>query len=538
MTNDPAPSSKLDNLRGDVLGGITAGIVALPLALGFGHASGLGAAAGLYGAIALGILAALFGGTPSQVSGPTGPMTVVAAGLAASIAAAGGDAKLIFLAVALAGALQIALGLLRLGRLIQFVPYPVVSGFMSGIGVIIICLQFPVMLGSPAVKTPLAAIQGLPSYLAAIQPAPLLLALGTVALIYGTPRITRKVPGTLVGLVVMTVLAAALGLKVDTISAIPSGLPRPSLPTIDAAALKLVLGAAVVLAVLGAVDSLLTSLVADRITGIRHDSDRELVGQGIGNIASGLIGGLPGAGATMRTVVNVQSGGRTRLSGAVHGMLLLGVLLGLAPLAQRIPLAVLAGILLTVGIGILDYRGLRDVAKVPRGDAAVMLGVLVLTVVVDLMWAVGIGVVASCLVIARQLAARHPAVPASELAQDTDHVAVVRAQDALFFGNANRLQDALAEHVSAARALVLCLRQLRLLDQSGAYALADAIADLRTRGVQVYLAGLEGEAAALLDRLGVAPGVIPAEHVFSDAEAALQAALAARAEPEPAPAGA
>ncbi len=532
----PAPTGDgwFDNLRGDLMGGVTAGIVALPLALGFGVASGMenGAAAGLYGAIAVGILAALFGGTPTQVSGPTGPMTVVVAGLVATIVAAGASPELIFLGVILAGAVQIGMGFMRLGKLVHYVPYPVVSGFMSGIGAIIIALQIPVLLGADPVKSPSDALAGVPGFIATAKLAPLLLGLGTVAVVYLSPRITKAVPGTLVALIGMTAVAALTGLNVATIDAIPSGLPSLKLPELSAEALTLVAPAAVVLAVLGAVDSLLTSLVADRVTNTRHDSDKELIGQGLGNMAAGLIGGLPGAGATMRTVVNVQSGGRGRLSGATHGVLLLAVLLGLAPLAQMIPLAVLAGILVTVGIGILDYRGLKDIAKVPRGDAVVMTTVLVLTVVVDLMWAVGVGVVMSALLMVKRLADQLPAQPDESLPAKaevvSDKVQVLRTQDALFFGNASRLQGALSEPLAAGGSLVLALGKLRFLDQSGAYALADAIQRLRGTGVEVYLAEVQGEPGEVLGRLGVAPGVVPEERIFPTAEAALAALPAPR----------
>jgi len=527
-----APPSRFDpsRLRSDILGGITAGIVALPLALGFGVASGLegGAVAGLYGAIAIGIVAALFGGTPTQVSGPTGPMTVVAAGFITTIVAAGADPKLIFLATALAGALQIGMGALKLGRLVQFVPYPVVSGFMTGIGVIIICLQFPVLFGADPVTNPLAALKGLPEFLPKADFTALLLGLGTIALVYLTPRVTKAVPGTLVALVLASGASTLLALNVETISAIPRGLPKVVIPELGWEVFELVLPAAIVLAVLGSVDSLLTSLVADRITNTRHDSDRELFGQGLGNIAAGLIGGLPGAGATMRTVVNVQSGGRGRVSGVTHGLLLLAILLGLAPLAERIPLPVLAGILVTVGIGILDYRGLKDIARVPRGDAGVMILVLVLTVVVDLMWAVGAGVVASCVLVVKRLADRLPAVPAEEEQAVSDEgvtpegVRVLRAREALFFGNAENLRRTLAdveEHT-----LVLCLGDVHLLDQSGAYTLADTLDELRKRGVRLYVSDVDEDVQTVLGRLGVAPGLVPDAHMFETRDEAIAAA--------------
>lgn len=525
----PGQPGLFGNLRGDLLGGITAGIVALPLALAFGVASGVegGAAAGLYGAIALGICAALFGGTPAQVSGPTGPMTVVAAALAVALKDHPGA---IFFAVALGGALQIALGVLRLGTLIRYVPYPVVSGFMTGIGVIIIVLHIPVLLGHGSVKNPLEALEGMPHFITTAEATSLLLGLASIAIVYAMPYVTKAVPGTLVALVSMTVLAAVARLDVPTISAIPTGLPTPKLPPVDLDVLRVTLPAAIALALLGSIDTLLTSLIADRITSTQHQSNRELVGQGLGNIAAGLVGGLPGAGATMRTVVNVKSGGRGRLSGAVHGLVLLAVLAGLAPLAQRIPLAVLAGILITVGIGILDYRGLFDVRRAPRSDTAVMFVVLLLTVLVDLMAAVAAGMVLSSLIFMKVLGDREPAAPTDgtrPVPVGVPGVRALKARNSLFFGNAETLRRVLDEVRDGA--LILSLEAVDYLDQSAAYVIDDAATDLRARGVRVLLVTPKAYAAtALLARLKVAPGTVPAEDVYGTFAHALEAASGAR----------
>ncbi|MBW2725774.1 MAG: SulP family inorganic anion transporter, partial [Deltaproteobacteria bacterium] len=362
------------NLQGDLFGGVTAGIVALPLALGFGVASGLenGAAAGLYGAIAVGLLAALFGGTPSQISGPTGPMTVVVAGIVGSLT---GDVVWIFAMVALSGLFQVVLGILRLGRYIHYVPYPVISGFMSGIGAIVIILQLAQLVGHDPASGTVAALRSIPSDFQNINPSALIFGLCTIAIIYIVPRFTKRVPSTLVALVVMTAGSVMFSVDLPRIGEIPRGLPTPTIPSWDFEKFQLILIPAAMLAVVGSIDSLLTSLVADSVTKTRHDSERELMGQGIGNIVAGLIGGLPGAGATMRTVVNVRSGGKTHLSGVVHAVLLLAILLALGPLASLIPMAVLAGILITVGIGIVDTKGLSHIRRAPRGDAAVMVAV-------------------------------------------------------------------------------------------------------------------------------------------------------------------
>lgn len=522
------------NVRGDLLGGLTAGVVALPLALAFGVSSGLGAAAGLYGAIAVGFFAALLGGTPAQISGPTGPMTVVVAALAATAS----DPRLVLLAVLLGGALQVAFGVLRLGRFIQYVPYPVVSGFMSGIGVIIVLLQLPVIFGAPAVNGPIEGLTALPSAVANVDVPALGLGLGTIAAIYVVPRVTTKVPGTLVALLVFTTIAVLSGASVPSIGSIPGGLPSVQLPPIDAEAVQAVLPAAFTLAALGSIDSLLTSLVADKVTATRHRSDQELVGQGIGNMAAALIGGIPGAGATMRTVVNVRSGGRSHLSGVVHSMFLLAVMLGLGPLAEKIPMAVLAGILITVGIGIIDYKGLRHVVAAPRGDSAVMLLVLVITVVDDLIVAVGVGTVLSSLLLVKRfgdmrVATHTPlrelherlgwAAPADSPEQALDEVHVLRLDGPLFFGNALGLQDVVAG-LRHARKVVVSFGGVVYLDQSGAYAVDNLVQALRAEGKLVYLTDVSDDLRRLLERLEVVPRLVPAEAVFARREDALRAA--------------
>lgn len=522
------------NIRGDLFGGITAGVVALPLALGFGVASGLenGAAIGMYGAIAVGVMAAIFGGTASQISGPTGPMTVVVAGLAAELT---GDPAWIFVMVALAGLFQVGMGVLRLGSLIRYVPYPVISGFMTGIGVIVIVLQFGALLGHAPASSPLTALAQVPTYLAAINFTALAIGVMTIAVIYLTPRLTQVVPGTLIALAGMTVLSMFAPGEVPRIGSIPRGLPSIHLPEITLEGVGMILFPALALAVIGAIDSLLTSLVADNVTKTRHDSDQELVGQGIGNTLAGLIGGLPGAGATMRTVVNVRSGGRERLSGVVHGLLLLSLLVVLGPLAERIPNAVLAGILFTVGVGIMDKRGLGHIASVPRGDAAVMLVVLGLTVFVDLMWAVAAGMILASLILVKRLAGMDPAArgslsrrasgDAASGQQAIDGASLVELSGSLFFGNCRGWQREV-EDLADAGAVVMDMQKLVYLDQSGAYAIADALERLELQGMRVYVAGLHSEPATLLAKLGFVPGVCPPERVLSDLPSAVSKARA------------
>ena len=390
------------NLRGDIYGGMTAGVVALPLALAFGEASGAGPIAGLWGAIIVGFFASLFGGTDSQVSGPTGPMIVVFAGVFATLH---GDLSLVFAAVVLAGLLQILFGFLKFGQYIRLVPYPVISGFMSGIGCIIIALQLARIFGhEPEGRGTIPALRAVPS--AVMDPNFSALALGviTLVLIFKWPASWSKyAPGPLVALVVGTLISLVLA-EVPVLGNIPTGFPEFVLPTISHETFTIILEAAFVLALLGAIDSLLTSLVADNMTRTRHDSNRELIGQGIGNTVAGFFGAIPGAGATMRTVVNIRTGGKTKLSGAIHALLLLAVVISLAPLAEKIPHAVLAGILIKVGYDIIDFSYLKYAHKGPRWDLTLMVLVLGLTVFVDLITAVLCGVVLAALAFVKMLA--------------------------------------------------------------------------------------------------------------------------------------
>jgi SulP family sulfate permease len=513
------------HVRGDLMGGLTAGIVALPLALAFGVASGLGAAAGLYGAIIVGILAAIFGGTPAQVSGPTGPMTVVVAGLVASTT---GNPAIIFAAVALAGLFQIGLGFLRVGSYIRFIPYPVVSGFMSGIGVIIIAQQVRPFLGEPSKAKIVEAIATIPQAIAQLNPAATALGALALALVYLSPKVIKGVPGSLVAIVVGTLVAVALKLDVPRIGELPSGLPGMQLPPLTLETLSLILVPALVLAVLGSIDSLLTSLVADNITKTYHDSNKELVGQGIGNAVSGLFGGLPGAGATMRTVVNVKAGGRSPLSGAIHGVVLLASLLVVGSLAAAIPLAVLAGILISVGIGIIDYKGLRHALAAPRGDTMIMLVVFVMTVFVDLMQAVAVGFVMAAVLLVKRLSDMFgpQTLPLAELPElwkdesDCDpaffeQVFVYHLDGPLFFGTAQEFNRSLAE-IEDYRVVIFRFEQVPFLDQSAAYALEDAVDTLTRKGIQTYLTGLRPQPEEVLRKLAIIPTQVPDDHVLPD----------------------
>jgi SulP family sulfate permease len=398
------------NLRGDLLGGLTAAVVALPLALAFGNAAlGPGGAIyGLYGAIVTGFVAALLGGTPSQVSGPTGPMSVTVAGVVSSLAAvgvstdlsAGEMLPLVMAAVAIGGVFEAMLGVLRLGRFITLVPYSVVSGFMSGIGFIILILQLGPFVGVTTTGGVVGSLRTL-AELPLPNPAAISIGVMTLAVVFLTPsRIRQWVPSPLLALLIVTPLSMlmfnddrlqSLGVEpLNRIGAIPEGGLRFVLPDFSQHLPEL-LKAGMVLALLGAIDSLLTSLVADNITQTNHDSNRELIGQGIANTASGLLSGLPGAGATMRTVINIKSGGTTPLSGMTHSVVLLLVLLGAGSMAAEIPTALLAGILIKVGLDIIDWGFLLRAHRLSVKTAALMYAVMLMTVFWDLIWGVLVG---------------------------------------------------------------------------------------------------------------------------------------------------
>ncbi len=503
------------NLRGDLTGGVTAGIVALPLALAFGEASGAGPMAGLWGAIFVGFFAAFLGGTGAQISGPTGPMVVVFAGVFSALS---GNPALVFTAVILAGLFQILMGILRLGQYINLVPYPVVSGFMSGIGVIIISLQISRLFGhEPDGAGTLAAFGAIPE--AVSNPVVPALAAGLLALVmvfFWPKSFSRYVPAPLAALVTATVVGRFIGVPAElTLGEIPTGLPAMLLPTFSRESLMLVLEAAVILAVLGAIDSLLTSLVADTMTGTRHKSNQELIGQGVGNAVAGLFGGIPGAGATMRTVVNIRTGGETRISGMVHSLVLVGVVLAAAPLAATIPHAVLAGILVKVGYDIIDWTYLKRAHAGPRWDLLLMVLVLLLTVFPDLITAVAVGVVLAALAFVKQMADLQLKIldPGHVPDFEPEERAILDAANArvalfdfaggpLSFGAAADLGHKVRERAKdGIAAIVLDFTRVPFIDLSAAKAVETIACDARKAGKALYVTGMNAAVSATLSSL-------------------------------------
>jgi SulP family sulfate permease len=598
------------NIKGDAFGGITAGIVALPLALAFGVSSGLGPTAGLYGAIFISFFAALFGGTSTQISGPTAPMTAVSMVVVASIIAVNdGDVSkalpVILTVFLLAGLMQVGLGILGLGKYIRYIPYPVVSGFMTAIGVIILLTQILPALGyypkedAEFVKTfkpqaeevilenilkdeagegilvledfketidraksisqegilkesqtlagketsgALGAIKAFPRALQNINWLELILALGTIFIIYGFKRITKAVPSTLVALIVMSGIAVGFGLNYRPIEEIPSGLPVPNLEiftNFSLASITPYIFTALTIALLGAIDSLLTSVVADNMTKTKHKPNKELVGQGIGNSIAAIFGGIPGAGATIRTVVNITSGGKTKLSGMIAGIMLLIILLGLGPIASQIPAAVLAGILITVGIGVMDYKGLKAIPSLPRdikvgpfkmsSEVLVMLIVLVLSTFWNLVYAVGIGLIIASLMFMKKIgdltAERSDVKPLKEEAWADEgnfpktlkeEVFIKHLKGPLFFGSTSDFQQLTAQIPDTASTVIIRLGRMQYMDQSGLYAMEDMLQELNKKDIEVLFVGLLKQPRYMMERIDIIPDLIPNEHIFNN----------------------
>jgi len=525
-----------NNIKGDFFGGITAGIVALPLALAFGiqafggiddpSAAPIGALAGLVGATLLGFFAALLGGTHSQISGPTGPMTVITASLvSAAWTTSSGNFSAVLIAMAMAGLFcglfQILFGIIRIGKYVRYIPYPVLSGFMSGIGVIIILQQIYPLIGK---KSPVS----------------------TFDMIINFPAACKKVPATLVALIVMTIVSILCSFDAAlTIGDIPAGLPMPFFlkDGIDLASIDWwqTIEASVIpgltLAGLGSIDTLLTSVVADNITKTKHDSNRELIGQGVGNAISGMFCGIAGAGATMRTVVNVKSGGRTQISGMVHAVFLLAILLGLGSLVKYVPLSVLAGILITVGWGIIDFRGFRDLTHIPKADAFVLIVVFLMTVFVDLLTAVGIGMVIAAVLFMKRagdLAEKQyeggilsegfdkntPWEDEADVTEDMkQHIYIQRLGGPVFFASITGFNKVMNEvPTNDITTVVIRMNRVTLMDQSGAYAMETAIKDLQARGIEVLMTIIQPQADAILHKTHIIPSLIPEEHTFKTFE--------------------
>jgi SulP family sulfate permease len=538
------------NIKGDLFGGVTAAIVALPLALAFGVASGAGAAAGLWGAVLVGLFAALFGGTPTLISEPTGPMTVVMTAVIASLTARNPENGLAmaFTVVMLAGVFQIVFGLLKLGRYITQMPYTVISGFMSGIGFILIILQLGPFLGQAIPKGGvMGTLTALPQLLQNARPTEVLLALITLAILWFTPSRVKKVaPPQLIALVIGTLLSLSLlsgddgGEGIRRIGEIASGFPKLQVPTFAVGELRLMFIDATVLGMLGCIDALLTAVIADSVTRTEHNSNKELIGQGLGNLVSGLFGGIAGAGATMGTVVNIQAGGRSALSGISRALILMVVILAGGRLAAQIPQAVLAGIALKVGVDIVDWGFIKRAHRISISGAVIMYLVIALTVLVDLIVAVGVGVfIANILTIDKMSALQSRSVksvstgdgdlmiPDEEKAlldQARGQVLLFQLNGAMIFGVAKAIAR---EHnaIGDCKAVIFDLGEVSHLGVTAALAVENAVEEAIEKGRQVYVVGAADTTQRRLEKLGLYKK-LPSERTSLTRQQALQQAVA------------
>jgi SulP family sulfate permease len=534
---------RFDNLRGDLFGGVTAAVIALPMALAFGVATGAGPVAGLYGAVLVGLFAALFGGTPTLISEPTGPMTVIMTAVIAHLIAANPEQgmAMAFTVVMMAGVFQILFGVMRLGRYVTMMPYTVVSGFMTGIGIILIVLQIGPFLGQ---ATPPGGVLGtlgsIPDLVAQMKPAETALAAMSFLLIVFFPRhLRRYMPPQLLALVIGTLIAVFVfsETEVRRIGEIPTGLPELQLPVFTAEQWRGMILDAVVLAVLGSIDALLTSVIAENMTRQEHSADKDLVGQGIGNLASGMFGGIPGAGATMGTVVNIQAGGRSALSGITRALILIVVIFWAGGLTAHIPLAVLAGIALKVGVDIIDWSFLKRAHLVSAKATMIMYGVILLTVFVDLVTAVAVGVfVANILTIERMMRIQSQSVRAIKLPTcagltSDEQTVLERARGRiLIFNLGGPLTFGVAKAISRQHA-VLADHQVLIIDFTGvpvlgvssSLAIEQMVVEDLGAGRKVFIVGAEAEVLERLRKLGILDRV-PAENLYTDRETAVQVA--------------
>ncbi len=558
---------KTNNIKGDIFGGITAGIVALPLALAFGiqafggvdhpAAPAIGALAGIVGAVFLGFFAALCGGTHSQISGPTGPMTVITASIISGAwASSHGDLNAVLVSMIMAGLFcglfLVLFGIIRIGKYVRYIPQPVLSGFMSGIGVIIILQQIYPLLGLKSPVLVVDMIAKFPSMVAGgISVEALQNGLAAIVVIYTFPRITKKVPASLIALVLLTVISVLCSFDAAlTIGNIPSGIPMPFFckEGLDISGLDwwMILEASVVpgltLAGVSAIDTLLTSVVADNLTKTKHDSNRELIGQGIGNAMSAAFCGIAGCGAAMRTVVNIKSGGRTQISGMTHALLLLAILLGLGSLVKYVPLSVLAGILITVGWGIIDLRGFRVLVRIPKADAFVLIVVFFVTVFVNLLTAVGIGMVFACVLFMKRMGdlverdyqggllsegfdKNTPWEDEQEVTEEMKKsIYIERLDGPIFFGSIAGFQRAMRNvpDNDDIKTVIIRMKRVTFMDQSGAYAMENCIKDLEARGIEVLMSMTQPQPSLIMHEMHIIPTLVSEEQTFETFEDCIQ----------------
>lgn len=514
------------NIKGDITGGLTTGIVAIPLALAFGVASGIGAKAGLIGAIILGSLAALFGGTPAQISGPTAPMTIITAAMVMDYKS---QLPVVFGIIALAGIFQIIFGLTKVGKYIQYMPYTVISGFMTGIGIIIFISQINPFLGLEVQKNMETAIKVLPQSILNLNIPALVIGCLTLLFIYTLPKLNKAIPAAIIGIILGTMISKLLNLNLPTIGEIPRGLPHLQSIPINWLLIKKIIGPAMTLAVMGLLDSLLTSLIADRITKKKHNSSQELIGQGLGNYFTGLLGGIPGAGATIRTEINLIAGGRTPLSGIIHSALILSTMLFLGNWLKDIPMVCLAAVLFKAALDITDFKSLKRLFKYPFFDGVVLLIVLLLTVMINIMVAVGIGLLLACILFAKRMGdlLSIDVITLNDISkpwaadeswrdmlntEEKSRILVFQMNGPLFFGASNNFLKSTEKHKDF-EGLILRMHRVPEVDVTGTYALEELAELFREKKKFLLISGLEEKTKNFLRKIGVMD-IIKEENCF------------------------
>ena len=512
--------------RGDLTGGLTAAVVALPLALAFAVASGVDPKAGLYTAIVAGIIAAVFGGSPVQITGPTGAMAVILVGIVAKY-----GIEKVWIAGVMAGIIQVALGVAKLGRLVKFIPYPVTAGFTNGIAVIIFCGQLNNFLGLklPRSEHFLPGLWQTVTHLEGLNWAAIALTTITIVTKLLWARMTTSIPASLVGLVLATAIATSFHLNVPTIGSIPQSLPMlQSIPHWnDFGLIRELINPALALAALGSIESLLSAVVADGMTvSEKHDSDRELIGQGLANIVTPFFGGIPATGAIARTAVNVRAGGKTRLSGVIQGVAIAIIVLTLAPLAAQVPLAALAGILMVTSVRMIEGEAIGLLLRATYADFAVMMLTWMVTIFFDLVLAVEVGLIAAgALFIKRMSELNLGKIPETEAfppgipLELSKQISVYRVDGPVFFGAAERFVTFLRDEPDV-KYLVLRLRYVPNMDTTGLVALQDIYQDLQRHDCRLLLSGLQPEVQKLLERTGLMDK-IGRENCFETTDAAI-----------------
>ena len=542
------------NIKGDLTGGLTAAIIALPMGLAFGLQSGMGAEAGLYTAIILAIVASVIAGTKTLISDPTGPMTIVAAGIyAAAMDTDGGGMVVVICTFALAGIFQIAFGFIKVAQYVKYISYPVLSGFMGGIGIIIILFQWHSFFGEnlkdemikngegPA-NGVIDIISHLPDPIMHHHWSSMILGLITILLIYLLPLISKKIPAGLIALIIGTLVSfgiSELNLGEEwtfkTIGGIPDTLPDFQIGVLmdfDITKLTIIVVGALTLAGLGTIDTLLTSVVADNVTKTKHNGNRELMGQGLGNFLAALFGGIPGAGSTTGTVANINSNGKTNLSGIVKGLILLLVLLGLGKYLEAVPIPVLSALLITVGIGIIDFTGIKRLIKIRNSDTLVLALVILLTVFADLLVAVGVGMVLSSFFFMQKMGdiveeqsktsslsdiGKKLKIPASI----KDRVYNYELDGPLFYGFSDQFK-AQAEAIKDKDAVIINLSSVPYIDASGIYVLEEVISNFKDKGIEVVLVGVKDHIFKQFENLKVIPGTLPEENAYNSVRAGVK----------------